>query len=73
MDRGYVLQPDLLVLPDRAAVDRVTNNRAAVDVLQLEPVLDPQLIRPDHSESPGGTRAIELFPEHRSRLVPAMS
>jgi len=67
------LTPDRLVLPGRAAFQRVVKNRRAFGELQLEPVLALQLIRPDHPERTHGTRAIELFPQHRPGVVETMS
>lgn len=69
---GFALRPHLRVLSHRAALDDMTKNCSAVDALHLEPVLDPQHIRPDHPERPDGTGAMELLPEHRSGLVQAM-
>src|SRR6266851_7922415 len=73
MKRLDPLMPNRLVLPDRAALDGVANNRRAFGKLQLEPVLELELIRPDHPERTGGARAIELFPEHRSGVVQTVS
>src|SRR5579864_1068259 len=73
MSRLDPLTPDRLVLADRAALDRVADDGGAFCGLQLEPVLDPQLIRPDHSERARGTRAIELFPEHQPGVVQTVS
>src|SRR6266567_7443471 len=73
MKRLDPLAPDRLVLPDRAALDRVAENRRAFGKLQLEPVLGLQLIRPDHPKRTRGTRAIELFPEHRPGVVQTVS
>src|SRR5690348_14196090 len=50
MKRLDPLTPDRLVLPDRAAFERVAKNRPAFGKLQLEPVLELELIRPDHPE-----------------------
>src|SRR6266704_4696896 len=73
MKRLDPLTPDRLVLPGRAALDHVTNNRRAFGEFQLEPVLGLQLIRPDHPERTRGARTIELFPEHQSHVVQTVS
>jgi len=73
MKRLDPLTPDRLVLPGRAALERVANNCRVFARLQLEPVLAVQLIRPDHPERTRGTRAVELFPEHRPGVVQAVS
>jgi len=73
MKRLDPLTPDRLVLPDRAAFERVAKNRPAFGKLQLEPVLELELIRPDHPERTRGTRAIELFPQHRPGVVQTVS
>src|SRR6266536_2525928 len=73
MKRLDPLTPDRLVLPDRAALERVAKNRRAFGTLQLEPVLALQLLRPDHPERTRGTRAIELLPEHQSGFIQTVS
>src|SRR6266702_1875816 len=73
MKRPHPLTPDRLVLPGRAALERVANNCRVFSRLQLEPVLAVQLIRPGHPERARGTRAVELFPEHRPGVVQAAS
>src|SRR6266496_4388819 len=73
MQRLDPLAPDRLVLPGRAALDRVADNRRAFGGLQLEPVLALQLIRPDHPERARGPRAIELFPQHQPGIVQTVS
>jgi hypothetical protein len=73
MKRLDPLTPDRLVLPDRAALDHVKNNRRAFGDPQLEPVLGLQLSRPDHPERTRGPRTIELFPEHQSHVVQTVS
>src|SRR5260370_12701773 len=73
MKRLDALTPDRLVLPGRAADERVAKNRRVFGRLQLEPVLAVQLIRPDHPERARGTRAVELFPEHRPGVIQTVS
>src|SRR5260370_41018209 len=73
MKRPDPLTPDRLVLPGRAALERMANNCRVFAKLQLEPVLAVQLIRPDHPERARGTRAVELFPEHRPGAIQTLS
>jgi hypothetical protein len=40
--------------------------------LELEPVLALQLLRVDHSEGSRCARAVDLLPEHESRVVAAV-
>src|SRR5258708_29367796 len=73
MKRPDPLTPDRLVLPGRAALERMANNCRVFAKLQLEPVLAVQLIRPDHPERARGTGAVELFPEHRPGVIQTVS
>src|SRR5262249_38602441 len=48
------LAPDHLVLPGRASLDGMADNRRTFGRFQLEPVLALQLSRPDHAERARG-------------------
>src|SRR5215475_6034101 len=67
------LAPDHLILPHRAALDGVADNRRAFGRFQLEPVLAVQPSRPDHAERARGTGAVDLFPDHDPGVVQTMS
>src|SRR6266704_6054077 len=69
MKRLDPLAPDHLILPGRASHDDVAKNRRASGRLQLEPVLGPQPLWPDHAERTHGAWAVELFPEHQPGVV----
>jgi CubicO group peptidase (beta-lactamase class C family) len=56
------LTPERLIPACRVTFDGVAQYRRACRGLHLEPVLNPQFIRPDHPERAQGTRAIEFFP-----------
>src|SRR5215813_5621916 len=67
------LAPDHLVLPGRASLDGMADNRRAFGRFQLEPVLALQLSRPDHAERARGAGAVELFPDHDPGVVQTVS
>src|SRR5262249_20838381 len=61
------LAPDHLVLPGRASLDGMADNRRAFGRFQLEPVLALQLNRPDHPERARGAGAVGLLPNQYPR------
>src|SRR5262249_2314543 len=69
MRRRDPLAPDCFILAGGLAGERVTEAHTVVDALQVEPVLDPQSGGTDDAERANRPRAVELFPDHRARLV----